>query len=278
MSKSARASVISRCLAVQVGRQQRHHDLGRVGAQVAGRLGRDPSPPARQHLRGDTGEQVTRQVDRADRGELEGLLPDGLHADIAGLFADRREHVYPSYLRSVEQRADVPRTGVLFAGVGRQCDQHAHPAGGLSGYPAGDPRGQRLLGLPQRRADDPPDPVAGRRLDLLALEVRQQFFSDPVGLPLFLAHVRGQPLRRLVRVRDRALPEPEVPADVSPVGLDRPAVPLVEPEVRRGNVHQPRDMGDGLVRDLAAARREPAVHRVEPEQQGEPEFRRATPP
>ncbi len=46
----------------------------------------------------------------------------------------------------------------------------------------------------------------------------------------------------------------------------------------RGNVHQPRDVGDSLVRNLAAARREPAVHRIEPEQKSEPELRRATPP
>jgi len=37
-------------------------------------------------------------------------------------------------------------------------------------------------------------------------------------------------------------------------------------------------VGDSLVRDLAAARREPAVHRIEPEQKSEPELRRATPP
>ena len=37
--------------AVQVGGQQRLHDLVRVGARVAGPLGRDPGPPARQHLR-----------------------------------------------------------------------------------------------------------------------------------------------------------------------------------------------------------------------------------
>jgi hypothetical protein len=240
--------------AVQVGGQQRHHDLVRVGAQVAGRLGRDPGPPARQHLRGDVGEQVVRQADRADRAELERLLPDGLHADVARLVTDRRERVHPGHLRGVEQRAVVPGAGVLFlASVSRPRDQRAHPADGLSGYPAGDPRGQRLLGLPHCRADDPPDPVTGRRLDLLALQVRQQLHADPAGLPLLLAHVRGQPLRRLVRVRDRALPEPEVPPDVSPVSLDRPAVPRIEPKVRRGNVHQPRDIGDSLVRDLAAA-------------------------
>ena len=147
----------------------------------------------------------------------------------------------------------LPGAGVLLvAGVGRSRDQRAHPGGGLSRDPAGDPRGQRLLGLPQRRADDPANPVPGRRLDLLALQVRQQFLADPVDLPLFLAHVRGQPLRRLVRVRDRALPEPEVLPDVSPVSLDRPGVPLIEPQVSRGNVHESRDMGDGLVRDLAA--------------------------
>jgi hypothetical protein len=37
-------------------------------------------------------------------------------------------------------------------------------------------------------------------------------------------------------------------------------------------------VGDGLVRNLAAACREPAVDRVEPEQESEPELRRATPP
>jgi hypothetical protein len=135
--------------APQVGGQQRHHDLGRVGAQVAGCLGRDPGPPACQHLRGHVVEYVARQADRADRAELERLLPDGLHADVARLIADRREHVPPGHLRRAEQRAIVSGLGVVLAvGVGRPRDQGAHPGGGLSGHPAGDPRDQRLLGLP----------------------------------------------------------------------------------------------------------------------------------
>jgi len=82
------------------------------------------------------------------------------------------------------------------------------------------------------------------------------------------------------RYRRRALPEPDVPPDIDPVSLDRPAVPLVEPQLSRRNVHQLRDVGDGLVRNpnLAAACREPAVHRIEPEQESEPELRRASPP
>ena len=95
---------------------------------------------------------------------------------------------------------------------------------------------------------------------------------------LLLAHVRRQPLRRLVSVRDRALPEPEVPPDIGSVSLDRPAVPLIEPQLSRRNIQQPRDVGDSLDRNLTGARREPAIYRIEPEQQGEPEFRRATPP
>ena len=246
---------------------------------MTGRLGRDPGPPARQHLRRHVGEHVARQADGADRAELERLLPDGLHADVARLVPDRREHIHPGHLRGTEQRASLTGAGVLLiARVGRPRDQREHPGGGLSRDPAGDPRGQRLLSLPQRCADDPPDPVPGGRLDLLALQVRQQLLTDLVGLAFLLAHVRGQPLRRLVSVRDRALPEPEVPPDIGPVSLDRPAVPLVEPQLSRRNVHQPRDVGDGLVRDLAAARREPAVHCIEPEQQSEPELRRATPP
>jgi hypothetical protein len=97
----------------------------------------------------------------------------------------------------------------------------------------------------------PPDAIAGRRLDLLALQVRQQLLADPAGLPLLLAYARGPPLRSLVR--DRALPEPEVLPDIGPVCLDRPAVTLIEPEVGRRNVYQPRDLADGLVRNLAAA-------------------------
>ena len=45
----------------------------------------------------------------------------------------------------------------------------------------------------------------------------------------------------------RALPEPEVPPDSRPVSLDRPAVPRVKPQLSRRNIHQPRDVGDGLV-------------------------------
>jgi hypothetical protein len=209
-----------------------------------------PPAPSARHRR--TGRQ---EPDRTDRAKPERLLPDGLDADVARLVPDRREHVHPGHLCGAEQRASLLGVGgLLVARVGRPRDQREHPVGGLSGGPAGDPRGQRLLlGLPQGRADDPPDPVPGRRLYLLPLQVCQQYFADLVCLAFLLAHVRGQPLRRFVCVRDRALPEAEVRPDIGPVGLDRPAVPLVEPQVRRRNVHQPRYVGDGLVRDLAAA-------------------------
>jgi hypothetical protein len=60
--------------------------------------------------------------------------------------------------------------------------------------------------------------------------------------------------------------------------LDRPAVPLIRPQLGRGHVHQPSDVGDRQIRELGAARREPAVHRIETQQKSEPEFRRAPPP
>src|SRR6266704_5084962 len=112
-------------------------------------------------------------------------------ADVARLVPDRREHVHPGHLGSAEQRAGFPGSGLLLvAGVGRPCDQREHPGDSLGGDPAGDPRGQRLLSLPQRRADDPPDPVTGRRFDPLALQVCQQLYADLVCLPLLLAPVR----------------------------------------------------------------------------------------
>jgi hypothetical protein len=64
----------------------------------------------------------------------------------------------------------------------------AHPAGSLGGHAAGNPGDQRLLGLPQGRADNPPDPVTGRRLDLLALQVRQQFLARTRSACRFFSH------------------------------------------------------------------------------------------
>ena len=86
------------------------------------------------------------------------LLPDGLRTGVARLVVDRREHVHPGHLRGTEQRADLPGRRRPPRRAGRPRNQRAHAADGLSGNPADDPRGQRLLGLPQGRADDPPDP------------------------------------------------------------------------------------------------------------------------
>jgi len=52
----------------------------------------------------------------------------------------------------------------------------------------------------------------------------------------------------------------------------RPAVPLTQPQLRGGHVDQPGDVGDGLIGKLGSARREPAVQRIEAQQEPEPKF------
>jgi hypothetical protein len=63
-------------------------------------------------------------------------------------------------------------------------------------------------------------------------------------------------------------------ADLSAVVLHRAAGPLVEPQVRRRDIHLPGDELNGLVRKLRAARRKPGVLRVEPQEQREAQPRR----
>lgn len=197
--------------AVHIRRQQRHLHLMRMRPQVRGRLGRHPRPPRRQHLRRHIREQALRQAHRADRGQLEHLPLNRLHAHVARLLPDHREHVHPGGLRGPEQRPVVLLLALGgVAGIGALGDQSKQPRDRVWRDAAGDPGGLRLLGLPQRAPDDPAEPVPGRRLDPLLAQVRQQLGADPIDLPFLLSYLDGQPGRGLVCVRNRALPEPEV--------------------------------------------------------------------
>lgn len=94
------------------------------------------------------------------------------------------------------------------------------------------------------------------------------------GIPLRAGDVGGQPVGEFVRVGDRALPEPQVIADLAAVVFDGAAGPLVEADVRRRDLDLPRDEADGLVRELRPARGEPPMLGEELQQDRKAQARR----
>lgn len=241
----------------QRGQQRQPQRLG-MGAQVGGGLHRGPQPPADEDLGRDVVEQSRRKADGAHRAQLGDLGQHRLQADIAGLGLDPRQQ---------------PRPCGIVAGV-VLGDQGQEPADHRLAQPAGDPQAQGLLGLPQRRAHEPVDATLGGRLDPLAAAVVQQLAANPVLSAFALADVLGQPSGQLLGVRDRALPEPQVPADLRAVVLDRAAGPLVEAQLLGRDLDLASDELDRLGGQLAAAPREPALLGIELQQQREPQARR----
>jgi hypothetical protein len=73
----------------------------------------------------------------------------------------------------------------------------------------------------------------------------------PAAHPLRVA--ASQPVRQLLPVGDRELPEPEEPADLRTVPLDRPPVPLDEAQVRGRHAHLGRHELHSLGLQLRAA-------------------------
>jgi len=61
--------------------------------------------------------------------------------------------------------------------------------------------------------------------------VPEQFFTHPLDAGLLAADVLGEPGAELLCVGDAALPEAGGPADLDPVPLDLPAVPVVEADL-----------------------------------------------
>jgi hypothetical protein len=116
--------------------------------------------------------------------------------------------------------------------------------------------------------------IRRRRLDHLLAAMRQELLAHPVRAPRGVRDAVGEPGRQLVRVGDGADPEPQVPADLGAVVLDRPPGPLVQPNVGGRHLHLPGNEADRLVRQLRTAAGKPAVARVELQEQGEAQSRR----
>lgn len=211
-----------------------------------------------------------RRVDhRTDRGQLVDLGEHRFQADVARRFLD-----LPQDRRPVLALTSTGVTGfgvVLLVGAG---DQGHDPLDALHRELRRDPRRQRLLGDSQRRPHDPVTPPRGGRLDALRTTTGQQFHPHLLRPPLLAGDVLGEPCRQLVRVRDTALPETQVPADLRTVVLDRPAAPLIPVQFGRRHPHLPGDELHRLARQLCPAPGRPAVLRVELQQHREAQSRR----
>jgi len=93
-----------------------------------------------------------------------------------------------------------------------------------------------------------------------------------------VAGMLSQPGGELPGVGDRAFPEPEERADLGTVILERPARPLIQPQIRGGHLHLAGNVGDRLIRKLPAAAGKPAAAVIELQQQREGQPGRAALP
>jgi hypothetical protein len=173
-----------------------------------------------------------------------------LQADVARVRLDQRQQRRPLRLL------------ILLVGVGvisRDGDQLLQPRGRRCRQPSGDPQRQDLFGLVQRRGNHPVDAAGGGRLDPLGVAVRQQLLPDPLRAPLGLGDVLGQPRGELVGIGDGALSKPKVLADLDSVALALAARPVVQAQLLGRDADLAGDVVDGVVGQLAAAAREPAL-------------------
>jgi len=224
--------------------QQRELRRLRMLTQMAGRLDRRAGTPARNDDRGDIGEEARRQPDRADRVELCDLDKHRVQAHVARRRLDQRQHIV-----SVVIVADSDQCLVALdrSRVDACCDQ---------------PK-QRPLGAMQSRPRDLADTVGGRRLDQLPVAASKQLLADAILATLDLCDVLGQPRHQRFGVRDAALPEAGVGADLGAVALRRAAGEVIGRQLVGGDADLAGEVRDGVIRELMRSGREtPAPHHV----------------
>jgi len=175
---------------------------------------------------------------------------------------DHRQH--GPDLRAVRRRVLIT---VVQHVVGDQGD---NPINRRPIKPGGDPLSQPLLARAQGRTHDAFPAPGRRRLDPLCSATRQQLLPHPIGLTLLLTDLTGQPCGQQLRVRNSAHTEPEMLADLGAVRLDRPARPLVEPQLRSRDLHLAAHEIHRFVGQLRPVAREATEPGIELQQQGEP--------
>ena len=238
--------------------QQRELRRLRMLPQMAGRLDRRAGAPARNDDRGDVGEEVRRQPDRADRLKLCDLDEHRVKAHVAR--------------RRLDQRQAVLCVVVVIVGDGDQCLE-ALDRSRLDA--CRDPAKQRVLGATQRRPRDLADAVGGWRLDQLRTAAGKQLRADAMLATLDRCDVLGQPRRQRFGVRDAALPEARVGADLGAVALRRAAGEVIRRKLTGADADLAGEMRDSVIGQILRPGRETPAPQHMLQQDRESQARRA---
>jgi len=184
-----------------------------MAAQLVQFLGRDAPPIGQQNLGGDLGEQVGGQCERADAGELVGLLADTLQAGLTGARAQWKQR----------GATDLAARSV---GGGR-LEQGIEPGGRLRRQACQHRGVQRFLVPAHNGAHQPVEAIGGWRLDAERSTPFACRDQQPVRSMLQRRHLAFEPVREGRGIVERGLAKAEGVADLCPMIRDGSAAPIV---------------------------------------------------
>jgi hypothetical protein len=233
-------------------RQQRQPHRLRAGAKVRGVLLGGPRPPCAHKLLWRVGEQPVGEAKHAQPLELVHLGEQGLQAGPARVGLQLRQ-------------PPTPCGGRLVLVLG---DQLLQPLGRRRPRQPG--HGRRAEPLSRRCASRPHDALhAAGRLDAVGAAAGQQRFPQPLVRRLHRDDLGGKPEDQLLLVSAAGLPEPQGPADLRSVVLDRATGPRVAGEKRRVHLDLPRQVVHRRRRHLAGVPRKACLQLEELQQRRE---------
>jgi hypothetical protein len=208
----------------QQGGKHRHPQRPGMTPHMTRRLDQRASHPLTSHLDRHIPHEMLRQRERANSLQLGDLIQHRLEAYVP------RRGLHPAQQTRILIH---PGTGAGLRGL----HQRQQPSPGRRLNPVIHPQRHRLARPGQRATHDPVDLLRRRRLQLPAPALRQELLTHHVPRAHTLRIVAGQPVRQLLPIGDRELTEPEEPADLRTVPLDRSPVPLIQAQIRSRHLH-----------------------------------------
>jgi hypothetical protein len=184
-----------------------------MAAQLVQFLGRDAPPVGQQNLGGAVGEQVGGQCERADAGELVGLLADTLQTCLTRARAQCKQ-----------------RSATDFAARcvgGGSLEQGIESGGCLRRQARQNCRAQRFLVPVHNGAHRPVEAIGGWRLDAERSAPFACCYQQPIRSMLQRGHLAFEPAREGLGIVQRGLAKAEGVADLCPVIRDGSAAPIV---------------------------------------------------